>query len=87
MQNAAKHLYFMANLFNFSVKMIINIDFPCTITVSRTLPGSVCEIYLSHLVCVFRHQLYHIKTERLLSQNPGLCVVSRISKEMLYVSL
>lgn len=50
MQNAAKHLYFMANLFNFSVKMIINIDFPCTITVSRTLPGSVCEIYLSNLV-------------------------------------
>lgn len=35
----------------------------------------------------FRHQLYHIKTERLLSQNPGLCAVSRISKKMLYVSL
>jgi len=50
MQNVAKYLYFMANLFNFSVKMIINIDFSCTITVSRTLPGSVHEIYLSHLV-------------------------------------
>lgn len=83
MQNIAKYLYFMANLFNFSVKMIINIDFPFTITISRTLPGSVYEIYLNHLVWVFRHQMYNTKIQRLYSRYRGSCC----PKIMLWFSL
>lgn len=72
----------MANLFNFSVKMIINIDFPFTITISRTLPGSVYEIYLNHLVWVFRHQMYNTKIQRLYSRYCGSCC----PKKMLWYS-
>lgn len=46
----------MENLFNFSVKKIIIIDFLSAPTVLRILPSSIHEVYFIHWHYIFRSE-------------------------------